>query len=222
MVRKTIFIFLTAFGLSWFSLAAAQHPSKLHRIGLLISASDVIAPFTDAFRQGLAELGYVEKKNYILEIRGGSAATDRLFELAAELVGMNVAVIVTVGSPALKGPPTRGTGSRDYASGPSGARSQCDRQRVPGNRQRTCPSASSDTARTLYPARAPDIEPRGKEPPADDLLPRHRRRKRRPRFLRRELCRRVPPYGNLCRQDSERRQARRPSRRAADEIRAGD
>jgi putative ABC transport system substrate-binding protein len=103
MVRKTILVLLAVLVLlSWFGLAAAQQPSKLHRIGLLISASDVIAPFTDAFRQGLAELGYVEKKNYVLEIRGGSAATDRLFDLAAELVGMNVDVIVTVGSPALK------------------------------------------------------------------------------------------------------------------------
>ena len=64
--------------------------------------SDVIAPFTAAFRQGLRELGYVEKKDYILEIRSGSAATDRLFDLAAELVRMRVEVIVTVGSPALK------------------------------------------------------------------------------------------------------------------------
>ena len=102
MVRKTIFVLLAAFVLSRFGLAAAQQSSKAHRIGLLISASDVIAPFTAAFRQGLRELGYVEKKDYILEIRSGSAATDRLFDLAAELVRMHVDVIVTVGSPALK------------------------------------------------------------------------------------------------------------------------
>jgi hypothetical protein len=35
----------------------AQQPVKVHRIGLLILASDVIAPFTDAFRQGLRDLG---------------------------------------------------------------------------------------------------------------------------------------------------------------------
>jgi hypothetical protein len=48
-----------------------QQPEKVHRIGLLIAASNVIAPFTDAFRQGLGELGYVEGNNYILEVRGG-------------------------------------------------------------------------------------------------------------------------------------------------------
>ena len=79
----------------------AQQPVKIHRIGLLISASDVIAPFTDAFRQGLRDLGYVEGKNFVLEIRGGGAEPDRLADLAAELVRLKVDIIVTAGSPAL-------------------------------------------------------------------------------------------------------------------------
>ena len=83
-------------------MAAPQQAEKLHRIGLLISASDVIAPFTDAFRQGLRDLGYVEKQDYILEIRGGGAQADRFFDLAAELVRSNVEIIVTVGNPALR------------------------------------------------------------------------------------------------------------------------
>jgi tetratricopeptide (TPR) repeat protein len=74
-------------------LAEAQQPKKVPRVGLLISASDVIAPFTDAFRQGLRELGYVEGKNYVLEIRGGGAEPDRLSDLAAELVGLKVDII---------------------------------------------------------------------------------------------------------------------------------
>ena len=82
--------------------ADAQQPGKVHRIGLLISASDVIAPFTDAFRQGLREFGYVEGKNFVLEIRGGGAEPDRLSDLAAELVRLKVDIIVTVGSPALR------------------------------------------------------------------------------------------------------------------------
>jgi putative ABC transport system substrate-binding protein len=83
-------------------LAEAQQPGKVNRVGLLISASDVIAPFTGAFRQGLRELGYVEGKNYVLEIRGGGAEVDRLFDLAAELVRLKVDIIVTVGNPALR------------------------------------------------------------------------------------------------------------------------
>ena len=43
------------------------------------------AAFVDAFRQGLRELGYVQEKNIVLEIRGGEAKPDRLSKLAAEL-----------------------------------------------------------------------------------------------------------------------------------------
>jgi putative ABC transport system substrate-binding protein len=50
----------------------------------------VIAPFTNAFRQGLGELGYVEGKNFMLEIRGGGAQPDRLSDLADELVRLKV------------------------------------------------------------------------------------------------------------------------------------
>lgn len=82
--------------------ANAQQPGKVHRVGLLIAASNVIAPFTDAFRQGLRELGYVEGKNYVLEIRAGGAEANRLSDLAAELVRLKVDIIVTVGSPALR------------------------------------------------------------------------------------------------------------------------
>ena len=78
--------------------ADAQQPKKVPRIGLLISASNVIAPFTDAFRQGMRELGYVEGKNFVLEIRGGGAEPDRLSDLAAELVRLKVDIIVAAGS----------------------------------------------------------------------------------------------------------------------------
>lgn len=79
--------------------AKAQQAAKVYRIGLLISASNVIAPFTDAFRQGLRELGYVEGKNFILEPRGGG---EKLDQYAAELISRKVDIIVTVGSPALR------------------------------------------------------------------------------------------------------------------------
>ena len=88
--------------LAFVHLADAQQPGKVHRIGLLISASNVIAPFTDAFRQGMRELGYVEGKNFVLEIRGGGAEPDRLSDLAAELVRLKVDIIVAAGSLALR------------------------------------------------------------------------------------------------------------------------
>jgi putative ABC transport system substrate-binding protein len=102
MVQKTILVLLAALVLILSEGAEAQQPGKVHRIGLLISASDVIAPFTAAFRQGMRELGYLDRKNYILEIRGGGAETAQLFDMAAELVRLEVEVIVTVGNPALR------------------------------------------------------------------------------------------------------------------------
>ena len=99
-MRYKIFIHVLAIViLASAHVAEAQPPGKVHRIGLLISASNVIAPFTDAFRQGLRELGYVEGKNYVLEIRGGKAKRD---QYAAELVRLKVDIIVTVGFPALR------------------------------------------------------------------------------------------------------------------------
>jgi putative ABC transport system substrate-binding protein len=49
----------------------------------------------------MRELGYIEGKNYVLEIRGGGAEPNRLSDLAADLVSLNVDIIVTVGRPAL-------------------------------------------------------------------------------------------------------------------------
>ena len=99
-MRKQIFCFALCAMLFALSFPAeAQQAGKVHRIGLLISASNVIAPFTDAFRQGMRELGYVEGKNYVLEIRGGKAKRD---QYAAELVHLKVDIIVTVGFPALR------------------------------------------------------------------------------------------------------------------------
>ena len=82
----------------------AQQTGKIPRIGLLTSASSAeTAPFIDGFRQGLRELGYVEGKNIALEIRGGDAAKpDRISEIAAELVGLKVDIIVAGGSFAVR------------------------------------------------------------------------------------------------------------------------
>ena len=84
------------------SVADAQEPKKIPRIGLLLGASTAAAaPWMDAFRQGLRELGYVEGKNVALEIRAGEAKPDRLSAMAAELVRLKVDIIVAGGSAAV-------------------------------------------------------------------------------------------------------------------------
>src|SRR5262245_18881011 len=77
----------------------AQQPTKIPLIGYLTQASlSAVAPCTEAFRLGLKELGYVEGKNIVIEYRSPEGKFDRLPALAAELVRLQVDVIVTAGA----------------------------------------------------------------------------------------------------------------------------
>jgi putative ABC transport system substrate-binding protein len=81
--------------------AEAQQAKKIHRIGFLSSlAPQAVASRTEAFRQGLSELGYAEGKNILVEWRYAEGKTERLPALAADLVRLKVDVIVT-GGPAV-------------------------------------------------------------------------------------------------------------------------
>ena len=83
--------------------AAAQQPTKIPRIANLIGASpSADLARTEAFRQGLRELGYVEGKNIVIELRSAEGKLDRLPALAAELVRLKVDVIVTGGPTATR------------------------------------------------------------------------------------------------------------------------
>jgi putative ABC transport system substrate-binding protein len=75
----------------------AQQATKLHRIGFLRRAYPQAADF-EAFRQGLREHGYIEGNNIVIEQRYANGVTDRLPQLAAELVGIKVDVIVVDGT----------------------------------------------------------------------------------------------------------------------------
>lgn len=76
---------------------AQQAPPKVARIGLL---GDVPSFLYDAFRQGLQELGYVEGQNIVIEHRFPEFRYERLPGLAADLVRLNVDVIVAASPPA--------------------------------------------------------------------------------------------------------------------------
>jgi putative ABC transport system substrate-binding protein len=78
----------------------AQPKPKIARIGFLGSnAASTLAVRLDALRAGLRELGYEEGKNLVIEFRWADDKYDRLAELAAELVKLNVDLIVTHGTP---------------------------------------------------------------------------------------------------------------------------
>ncbi|HEU4342375.1 MAG TPA: hypothetical protein VFU31_12460 [Candidatus Binatia bacterium] len=66
-------------------------------------SSAVAATWIDAFREGLRQLSYIEGKNIVLEIRGGGAKRDRLSDLAAELIGLKVDIIVATANLAVRG-----------------------------------------------------------------------------------------------------------------------
>jgi putative ABC transport system substrate-binding protein len=82
-------------------VARAQQAGKVHRIGFL-SLQSGLTSTTEAFRQGLRELGYVEGRNLIIEYRWAAQKEERLPELAAELVRLKVEVIVTAAAPTIE------------------------------------------------------------------------------------------------------------------------
>ncbi len=83
--------------------AEAQQPTKIPRIGYLYVAFPSTSPArTEAFRQGLRELGYVEGKNIVIDWRFAEGKLDRLPALAAEVVRLKVDVIVTGGAAATR------------------------------------------------------------------------------------------------------------------------
>jgi putative tryptophan/tyrosine transport system substrate-binding protein len=91
-----------AFGLLVVPLEAdAQHGRNLPQIGLLITGPWAArSHLVEAFRQGLRELGYVEGQNIALVWRSAEGISERLPDLAAELVRLPVDIIVAIAAPA--------------------------------------------------------------------------------------------------------------------------
>ena len=80
--------------------AQAQQATKVHRIGLILSSSPTLGgPASDAFRQGLRELGYVEGKNVLVEARYAEGRFERFPQLVTELIGLKVDVLVAGSTP---------------------------------------------------------------------------------------------------------------------------
>jgi putative tryptophan/tyrosine transport system substrate-binding protein len=86
---------------SWPLAARAQHPAKISRIGVLLPGPPTsFSHRTEAFRQGLLDLGYLEGKTVIIDWRAAEEKVEQLPDLATELVRLNADIIVTVGTPA--------------------------------------------------------------------------------------------------------------------------
>ncbi len=101
-IRRRKFL-LAASALLAAPLAAAQSPAKVPRIGMLLPGAAPSAgepsPNLDSFRQGLRELGYIEGRSIAIEYRWSEGKVERFPAFAAELVRLEVAVIVTSSAP---------------------------------------------------------------------------------------------------------------------------
>jgi putative ABC transport system substrate-binding protein len=100
MNRRTAIRRLTTFFLTTASLAHAQQPKKVPRMGYLGGNTGSRGSLYGALRQGLRDLSYVEGQNIAIEIRSPEGNFDRLPSLAAELVRLKVDIIFASGNQA--------------------------------------------------------------------------------------------------------------------------
>lgn len=99
--RRQVVLSLSASILGISRLALAQ--PAVARIGFLqpVIPQNGTSDFLEDFRRGMRELGYVEGKNFALDVRWGEGKLERMPTLAAELVRLKVDVIVAVTSPSV-------------------------------------------------------------------------------------------------------------------------
>jgi putative ABC transport system substrate-binding protein len=98
--RRKFITLLGGGAAGWPHAACAQQQTKIARIGILgLASAAAVAPYVNAVRAGLRDLGYIEGKNLIIEYRFGDGNYDRLPNLAGQLVHLNVDVLVTFAAP---------------------------------------------------------------------------------------------------------------------------
>jgi putative ABC transport system substrate-binding protein len=100
MKRREFITLLGGAAAAWPLAARAQRgDSKVWRLGVLQPGAPP-EPLVEAMRQRLAQLGYVEGRNIVLEYRWAEGKLDRLAGLATELVSSRVDVITALSTPA--------------------------------------------------------------------------------------------------------------------------
>ena len=99
MKRPAVCVMLLVAGLFGAAVCEGQQATNMPRIGWLGDDPTRAPHLREAFLHGLRDLGYVEGRSFVLERRYHEGKLDRLPALAAELVALNVAVIVATGTP---------------------------------------------------------------------------------------------------------------------------
>ncbi len=75
----------------------AQQMQKVRRIGVTV-AGFAPNPYVESLRRGLADLGWIEGRNILIEVRYAEGRMDRFPTMLAELIGLEVELIVAGGS----------------------------------------------------------------------------------------------------------------------------
>ena len=102
MIRREFIAGLGAVA-AWPVVARAQQADRLRRIGVLMQPDENdpgVKTFVSAFTQALAGLGWTDRRNVRIDLRGARGDTNRIRALAQELVGLQPDIIVTNATPA--------------------------------------------------------------------------------------------------------------------------
>jgi putative ABC transport system substrate-binding protein len=102
VTRRELIVFLASTAaVSWPLRVRAQQIGKVPRVGVLVSLS-APHPFTEAFRSGMRDLGYIEGGNIAIEWRYADAQFSKAVQLAEELVQLQVDLITAYHTPAVR------------------------------------------------------------------------------------------------------------------------
>jgi putative tryptophan/tyrosine transport system substrate-binding protein len=101
MRRREFITLLGSTAVAWPTLARAQQPERMRRIGVLMPFDEndpVFNPRLSAFTQALADLGWTDGRNVRMDLPGNDI--NRIRALAKELVSLQPDIILTAGTPA--------------------------------------------------------------------------------------------------------------------------
>jgi putative ABC transport system substrate-binding protein len=104
MRRRDFIIVLGSAAVAWPSIAHAQQPAKVRRIGYLSSNAEndpQAGPFLAAFNEGMQQLGWIDGNNIKIEVRWGAADLHLMTALAKELVSLQPDLIVGQATPVI-------------------------------------------------------------------------------------------------------------------------